>query len=176
MYIHIKNDIETSIHIHPYLPTWQLLTHVKYRVLGNVSLPGTCSHTPVCPDTHNEKLCPSIPKEGGDVQSSCHEQWTHPPPSALCRPCSHPHLTLGTVHLHSQPLDGLVESVQLLLAVPQALRVFLHGRLYLLTLWGGGSRVGGRLREMRGADKGARMRQLGSSSAHPSAFHHGQVI
>lgn len=59
-----------------------------------------------------------------------------PPFVTLGHPPATPHLTLNAVHLRSQPLDGLVKPVQLLLAVPRAVHVFLHGRLHLLALWG----------------------------------------
>lgn len=76
-------------------------------------------------------------------QPSCHGSWTPAHHSSRwCAPhAATPHLTLSTVHLRGQPLDGLVQPVQLLLAVPQPRRGFLHGRLYLLALWGGGGRV-----------------------------------
>ena len=59
----------------------------------------------------------------------------HTPAATMVPPTTRtPHPTLQTVHLHSQLLDGLVKTVQLLLAVPQVLRVSLHGHLCLFTL------------------------------------------
>ena len=65
----------------------------------------THNHTPLCSDIHKEKL---YPKDEGCLFSLV---WDASPTSPRSYPAPAPHLALGAIHLHCQPLDGLVQPV-----------------------------------------------------------------
>lgn len=157
--VHACKKQNTNKHASLEICTYVLITYPQdtQRVLGKRKHD---AHRQPQALSCKETVYPFIPKDGGGVGGRRSSLATlnsgHAPTIATPLSPLPPHLALGAVHLHRQPLDGLVKPVQLLLAVlSQALHVLLCSCLYLLALWGGASSMGGGVREIRRAARRA---------------------
>lgn len=145
IHTHIHSHTLTQAHTHIHSPP-----HIDSHIPHTYTLPSThahihshthshTQHTHIYSHTHIQKLTSS--KGWGDLEKV---SWQWLPPAALT------HLALSISHFLLQLLDGLVKSVQGLLAVLRALHTFLPSGFCPLTLgWGSRAEVRGKAKTRR---------------------------